>query len=182
MKSVNFTKPFWLISDCHFYHTKLFFEFGLRTEFKSTEEVNKVILENWNNTVSEDDYIFFLGDFVCGTQEHGLDKYKTAQAIYDCLNGKKVFILGSHDGHMGEYSKIPVIKGPIEILYKEKRILLDHEPIYTFDQDIMIHGHVHKNLPFHHKPNMFNVSVEVVNYKPVLIDDILCEKDCLDNK
>ena len=175
MKVVNFTKGFFLISDTHFWHTKLFFEFGLRKEFKNTEEVNKLIFENWNNTVSDDDYIFFLGDFVCGTYEHGLDKYKTAQTLYDCLNGKKVFILGSHDGHMGKYTKIPVIRGPIEILYKEKRILIDHEPIYTFEQELMIHGHVHKSLPFHHQPKMFNVSVEVVNYTPVHIDKILKE-------
>ena len=61
MKVVNQLTKFWIISDTHFFHTKLFFEFGLRKEFKDTEEVNKIMFENWNNTVSDDDFIFFFG-------------------------------------------------------------------------------------------------------------------------
>jgi calcineurin-like phosphoesterase family protein len=173
LKVINFTKPFYLISDCHFFHTKLFFEFGLRTEFKDTEDVNRTMFENWNNTISDEDYIFFLGDFVCGTNEHGLDKYKTAQILYDSLNGKKIFIKGSHDEHMKEYTKIPIQNGPIEILYKGKRILLNHEPIKEFEQHILIHGHVHKSFPYHYKQNCFNISCEVINYIPIHIDKIL---------
>jgi len=175
MRVVNFTHPFYLISDTHYYHTKLFFEFGLRKEFKTTEEVNELMFNNWNNTISKDTFILFLGDFVCGTQEHGLDKYKTAQSIYERLNGKKIFIKGSHDNKLKEYTNIPVIEGPIEIIYKEKRILLNHEPLQHFDQDILIHGHVHRSFPYHYKQNCFNVSVEVINYTPVSIDKILID-------
>jgi calcineurin-like phosphoesterase family protein len=169
LKVVNFSKPFYLISDSHFYHSRLAFDFGLRTQFKSIEEVNQTIFDNWNNTISDDDYIFFLGDFVIGHPE----KYKVAQIIYDLLKGKKIFVKGSHDNHLKEYTNIPVQMGPMEIIYKGKRILLNHEPIYKFKQDLLIHGHVHKKLPFHYKPNMFNVSCEVINYTPVHIDKIL---------
>jgi calcineurin-like phosphoesterase family protein len=175
LKIVNFTKPFWLISDTHFFHTKLFFEFGLRTEFKDTEEVNRTMLENWNNTVLDDEYIIFLGDFVCGTHEHGLDKYVTAQAIYDSLKGRKIFLKGNHDERLKKYTKIPIIEDSLGIIYKGKRILLNHEPVSNFernDWDLMIHGHVHNNLIFHHQKDMFNVSIESVNYKPVHIDEI----------
>jgi calcineurin-like phosphoesterase family protein len=175
MQSVRFTKPFYLISDTHFWHSRLAFEFGLRTQFNSIEEMNKTIFENWNNTIGEDDYIFFLGDFVCGSNVHGFDKYKTAQIIYDNLQGKKILIKGNHDENLKKYTKIPVIEESLEIIYKDKRIILSHAPIEVFKQDISIHGHVHNNLTFHHKPNCFNVSCEVVNFTPVHIDDILKE-------
>jgi len=173
LKTVNFSKPFYLISDTHYYHTKLFFEFGLRKEFKTTEEVNALMFKNWNDTVSDDDYVIFLGDFVCGTQEHGLDKYKTAQVIYDGLNGKKIFFKGSHDNGLKRFTNIPVIEDSLEIIYKDTKILLSHKPILNFTQNISIHGHIHRNSPFHYKQNCFNVSCEVVNYTPVNIDTIL---------
>lgn len=169
MKVVNFTNPFWLISDLHFFHSRLAFDFGLRTQFKSIEEMNETIFNNWNNTVKPEDYIFFLGDFVVGAEQ----KYKTAQILYDSLNGKKIFLKGNHDENLGKYTKIPVITGPLEVLYGDKRILLNHEPIWDFEQDLMICGHIHNNGENEKlKPNMFNVSVEVVNYAPVHIDDI----------
>lgn len=170
MKVVNFTKPFWLISDAHFYHSKLAFEFGLRTQFKSIEEMNETIFNNWNNTVAEDDYIFFLGDFVVGAP----NKYATAQVLYDALNGKKIFFKGNHDEFLGRYTNIPVITGPLEVLYKGKRILLNHEPMWDFEQDLQICGHIHSNEENSRlKPNMINVSVEMVNYTPVHIDEVL---------
>lgn len=169
MRIVNFTKPFYLISDTHFFHSRLAFDFGLRTHFKSIEEMNETIFNNWNNTISDDDYIFFLGDFVIGHEQ----KYKTAQYIYDCLNGKKIFLKGNHDEHLKEYTKIPVMEDLLEIRYREKRILLNHEPIYKFDQDLMICGHIHNNEENGRlKPNMFNVSVEMINYTPIHIDTI----------
>jgi len=174
LKVVNFTKPFWLISDTHFFHSRLAFDFGLRTHFKSIEEMNKTIFDNWNKTVKDDDYIFFLGDFVIGAQE----KYKTAQILYESLNGKKIFLKGNHDEHLGKYTNIPVQNGPLEILYQGKRILLNHEPIYSFEQDLMVCGHIHNNEENNRlKPNMINVSVEVVNYTPVHIDEVLKKKE-----
>lgn len=170
MRVVKFTKPFYLISDTHFFHSRLAFDFGLRTNFKSIEEMNETIFSNWNNTISEDDYVFFLGDFVVGAE----NKYKTAQVIYDSLNGKKIFLRGNHDEHLKESTTIPVIDGPMEIIYNGFRILLNHEPIFSFDQDVMICGHIHNNeVNETLKSNMYNVSVEMIDYKPQFIDTIL---------
>lgn len=173
MKVVNFTHPFYLISDSHFYHSRLAFEFGLRTHFKSIEEMNGTIFNNWNNTVSDEDYIFFLGDFVVGAEQ----KYKVAQIIYDALKGRKIFLKGNHDEHLKKYTNIPVIEGSLGVIYKEKRILLNHEPIWDFDRnkwDYHFFGHIHNNSDNERidKTCMFNCSVEMINYKPVLIDDI----------
>jgi calcineurin-like phosphoesterase family protein len=178
LKVVNFTKPFWIISDTHFFHSRLAFDFGLRTEFKSIEEMNETIFNNWNNTVKPDDYLFFLGDFVVGAEQ----KYKTAQILYDSLNGKKIFLQGNHDEHLGKYTNIPVINGPMGVLYKDKRILFNHEPMWNFDKkqwDYHIFGHIHNNSENSRidKTCMKNVSVEMINYTPVFIDDVIQEME-----
>ena len=175
MKSVNFTKSFYLISDFHLFHNNII-KYCNR-DFKNIEEMNELILNNWNNTVGDDDYIFFLGDFVIGAQ----NKYETAQIIYDSLKGKKIYLKGNHDTHLKKFTNIPVIDGPIEIIYRDKKIILNHVPIWNFNRsryDFHIFGHIHNNIVENSKVDltrMKNVSVEMVGYKPVHIDDILIE-------
>jgi calcineurin-like phosphoesterase family protein len=176
MRIVNFEQPFYLISDTHFWHTRLFFEFGLRKEFSSTEEVNKLMFDNWNNTVSDNDFVFFLGDFVVGHPE----KYKTAQILHDSLRGRKIFLKGNHDSDINKYTNIKVIDDNLGVIYKGKRILLSHRPVWDLDRsrwDYSIFGHIHNNEENSRLNNSYqkNVSVEVINYKPVLIDQVLEE-------
>jgi calcineurin-like phosphoesterase family protein len=56
MKNIFFT------SDTHFYHTNII-KYCNRP-FSSVEEMNQKLIENWNNTISEHDTIFHLGDFM----------------------------------------------------------------------------------------------------------------------
>jgi calcineurin-like phosphoesterase family protein len=137
-------------------------------------EMNQFMYDNWKSIITPDSYIFMLGDFVCGTKRYDLDKNEAAQQLYDVLPGRKIFILGNHDNNMVKGTNIPAIEGPIEVIYKNKRILLNHEPIYeSFEQDLLVHGHVHDAKRFHYESNKFNVSCEAINYMPILIDDIL---------
>jgi len=178
LKVVNFTKPFWLISDTHFGHERLAFEFGLRTQFKNIDEHNETIFCNWNEKVSPESNIIFLGDFVVGA----FNKYGTAKVLYNALHGRKFMMLGNHDGHLADY--IPAFDGPLEVKYLDKRLLLSHEPLWDFDRSkyfAHIFGHIHSNSENEKvdKTCMKNVSVEMVNYAPVFIDDIIQEMERL---
>lgn len=51
--------------------------------------MNEVLIENWNNTVSNNDIVFHLGDFCFGN--HAFWKY-----IINRLNGKIHLIIGNH--------------------------------------------------------------------------------------
>lgn len=178
MKVINFTKPFYLISDTHFCHERLAFEFGLRTQFKDIDEHNETIFCNWNEKVSPESNIIFLGDFVVGA----FNKYGTAKILYDALHGRKFMMLGNHDGYLANY--IPAFKGPIEVNYLRKRILLSHEPIWNFNKKYYfahIFGHIHsnsENLQID-RTCMKNVSCEVVNFTPVHIDEVIQEMEKL---
>jgi len=175
MITVNFTKPFFLISDCHWFHSKTIFQFDNRPQFKSVEEMNSLMFDNWNKTVKPDDYIFHLGDWVVGHK----DKYGTAQSIHDSLNGKKIFLKGNHDSCLKEMTKLAVCEEPLTILYKDKKVLISHRPIWDFDRleyDCHLFGHIHNNKSVNAKIDhscMKNLSVEMINFTPVHIDDIL---------
>lgn len=166
----EFDKPFYVISDCHWFHSRLAFDFGLRKQFISIEQMNELMYMNWCETVSPEDIIFHLGDWVIGHP----NKYATAQILYDSLPGIKKFLLGNHDTYLNEYTTINAYDGPISLKYKDKTILLCHEPIYDFDEDIELCGHIHNDKEANDKlkSNMFNCSVEMIGFKPILIDDI----------
>ena len=79
------------VSDTHFGHKKII-EY-LDRPFSSTEEMDKIMVENQNKKVSKNDEIYILGDFAFGNQEY------IKNLLYS-LNGKKYMIRGNHDRHV----------------------------------------------------------------------------------
>ncbi|WP_423792713.1 metallophosphoesterase [Methanocaldococcus indicus] len=158
-------RKIFLISDTHFNHVNII-KYCNRP-FKDVEEMNRILIENWNNTVKDNDIVYFLGDFNLSR-----NKNKVAREIMSNLNGEIIFIRGNHD-KFGEKFKI--------IEYKGYKFMLIHNPdsSYTLNFDgWIIHGHHHANdldnYPFiNPKTKRINVSVEVINYKPVNIDLII---------
>ena len=57
-------------SDTHFNHTNII-QYCQRP-FKSTDEMNEAMIDNWNSVVGEDDTVFHLGDFSLEVQKSGI--------------------------------------------------------------------------------------------------------------
>ena len=74
------------ISDLHFYHANIIKL--CERPFKSVEDMNNILINNWNKTVMNDDTVYFLGDFSFKCNQNQADK------ILEQLNGKKYFIKG----------------------------------------------------------------------------------------
>lgn len=75
-------------SDTHFGHANII-RFCKRP-FENVEEMNEVLIENWNKVVSDDDTVFHLGDFAFG----GSNVWKE---IIPRLKGHINLIIGNHD-------------------------------------------------------------------------------------
>ena len=75
-------------SDTHFNHANII-RFCNRP-FKDAEQMNEVMIANWNRVIGTDDTVFHLGDFCLG----GAVEWTK---ILDRLNGKIYLILGNHD-------------------------------------------------------------------------------------
>lgn len=135
--------------------------------FKSIEEMNNVMIKNWNSIVTNKDIVYYLGDF-------GLSSKKVLKDIFDQLNKKKVILIkGNHDKcdtSMREIGFSEVHKY-MDISFYGKKFFLSHVPFSSYYFDAMICGHVHNT--FRINGNIFNVGVDVNNFYPISIEHII---------
>ena len=156
------------IADPHFNHKNII-DFEERP-FVSVEEMDAILIKNWNNTVCKKEKVFILGDLAWGSKD------KIREYIQQ-LNGIKTLVLGNHDrahsitwwSDMGLWE---VVQYPI--IYKEW-FILSHEPVYLNTSmpyaNIFGHVHAHKNYVDYSKQG-FCVCVERIGYKPIEWEEI----------
>lgn len=165
------SEQIYFIADTHFGHANIIkYE---KRPFASVSEMDKMLIQNWNNVVSESDEIFVLGDFSFYNKE------KTKEILQQ-LNGKKTLIMGNHDTQPLDYylecgfqdvNKYPIILDGFWIL--------SHEPLYINDcmPYANIYGHVHANKTYTNYTNQsFCACVERIHYTPILFSKI---KECM---
>lgn len=118
------------ISDTHFGHRNII-DYCHRP-FDNTDEMDRVIMENWNMVVKDDDIVYHLGDVFLGK-------------VYDLrqLKGRKVLIKGNHDRKSDTWYMKQGFDFVADIIV-EGKIILSHKPIHCpYFCDYNIHGHLH---------------------------------------
>ena len=154
----------YLTSDQHFGHIKIM-EYENRP-FKTVSEMNDFMITQWNKTVSNKDTVYVLGDFAWGNKE-------AVSLFVSMLNGYKILIKGNHDKNSKTWYHDAgfndVIDGGIIL---DDFYLLTHKPLYMNENMpfVNIHGHTH-SMCFDSKLYV-NVGVDVLNYKPILFNEI----------
>lgn len=165
----------WFISDTHFGHANILgFEPEARP-FKTVEEMNEAIIDNWNRVVSHRDTVYHMGDFCFGRQNI---------CIAERLKGQKRLVLGNHDSYpVSDYLRY------FDKIYGCKfwnNCILTHIPVHARqfgDRCVLnVHGHLHSKVvirpelegPLAHVPdeNYFNVSCEQNALTPINADVI----------
>lgn len=163
-----FHRKIFVISDNHFDHANII-RFCKRP-FKSTEEMNRYMLEKWNKIIRKRDKVIFLGDLAYGRGSRST-KYWLNQ-----VNGDFIFIKGNHDVHVPglEQYKSLIIE------YKGEKFYLTHSPadVPASWTGWAICGHHHNNQPvefplINKKTKRMNVSVELLDYTPIELDELL---------
>lgn len=130
------------ISDLHFSHKNVL-SFDNRP-FSSLEEMEQVLVSNWNSRVEKNDEVYVLGDMFWYNQE--------APRILSELKGRKYLILGNHDRVNAEMAKHFVwCNKRLEMIKDEgQKVVLCHFPIAHWDgqmhtpQTIHLYGHIHQ--------------------------------------
>jgi calcineurin-like phosphoesterase family protein len=156
----------WLISDTHFGHINII-KYENRP-FSSVEEMDSTLIKNWNASVKKCDKIFVLGDFC-----FNLSKEKTTELLRK-LKGYKILVIGNHDNRRSAKSWLEVGFNEVSIypIIVDDFYIFSHKPLYMNSNIpyINVHGHIHsKNME---GDQFFNVSVEQINYKPILFEEI----------
>ena len=168
----------YFISDTHFNHKNII-KYCDRP-FESVEQMNDILIKNWNEVVSNDDTIYHLGDFALGSRDLIIN-------IVNKLNGNKYLIRGNHDNWSAstyENFGFNVLKNaPIRL--DEYKLILSHIPIPDTQIPkgfINIHGHIHNKKLFEciekYEPSKYsvekhiNISCDVTNFKPINLEEI----------
>lgn len=157
------------ISDTHFSHRniiKFLDENGNRIRpFDSLEEMDNLIIENWNSTISPNDTVVHLGDVVIN---------RKSLSILNNLNGRKILIRGNHDiFKLKDYLPYFDDIRAIEVKPKSK-VIFSHVPIHPDSIKegwVNIHGHTHQRSLNDNR--YFNISIEVMDYMPIEWNDLL---------
>lgn len=135
--------------------------------FESVAQMDQEMINNWNKMVSEEDIVYVLGDF-------GADKNESR--VLKQLNGIKYLVKGNHDIYSNEYYRLA---GFSEVY--DKPVILDefwilsHEPMYVNVNMpyANIFGHVHASPLYQDfSKQHYCVSVERINFKPILYEEI----------
>ncbi len=132
--------------------------------FDSVEEMDELMVENWNKVVRPVDTVNLVGD-VCINRK--------ALSILERLNGRKILIKGNHDiFKLSDYSKHFDDIRALEVKPGAGAIV-SHVPIHEGSLKpgwVNIHAHIHQNLiP---SPKYLNVCVEHINYTPISWDEL----------
>jgi calcineurin-like phosphoesterase family protein len=174
-------KRIWILSDPHLNHANILTFRGndgalIRPGFANAQEMNERILEGWNSKVRPGDIGYWLGDMVMGDRP-GFGK------LWPKFNGSKRLILGNHDDPKYLASGGFFKKVAVERKFGEYGIFLSHRPVHESGLELNgqtllnVHGHVHEKPS---PPGPFrNVCVEVMNYEPIEIEELIAEREAV---
>ena len=134
-----------------------------------------MIIKNWNDRIAPGDTVLHLGDFALGKKIH-------FELLTGILNGKMFLIQGNHDRLSQTYCEahgVTLIKNSFQIILGHQiNLVFSHRPIIPLEDGwINLHGHIHNVPPppegSNLGPNHINMSVEVREYRPWRLGDIL---------
>ena len=167
----------WFTGDQHWGHANII---GYTNRpFDDIKEMNRVLVENWNMCIQPGDTVYHLGDF-CFPRDINIE------ILLASLKGNIILIKGNHDKQKttkyfkNVYQNLEMQIGP----YK---CILNHRPVYPKgtpdpyndhakdidpdNYDFILSGHIHERRLFTGKS--LNVGVDVHNFEPITIDEVI---------
>lgn len=171
-------------SDSHFQHSNIIQHCG--RPFKSIEEHDAALVENWNKKIPSNGIVFHLGDVAMSFDPARL------KTILDSLHGKIYLIIGNHD-----ISNLDFLKYRFEGMFwqlclniGQYHVSLNHYPFLCYagawkekPKSIQLFGHVHSG-PYNVTgvdlprlkylfPWQYDVGVDGNNFTPISWNEIL---------
>lgn len=152
--------------------------------WKTVEEMDTALLYLWNNVVDDDDHVYVLGDFC-------FKGAKRAAYYLSCLAGHIHLVRGNHDHFMSQQSfeswkwnsdageRVTDEGWYKHIHLGDKELVLCHFPIMYWDGmddrgSIHLYGHMHSRPDMQHPhPSAYNVGVDVNDYRPATLEQLI---------
>lgn len=159
----------YVISDTHFGHKNIL-NYG-RKQFSSLEEMDGLMIGNWNNSVKPEDTVWHLGDFAFRNHLHYIQS----------LNGKIILVRGNHDKFSKRveagFAKVyDIFQGRLTGDKESPNFCLLHYPLVTWPKKaygcIHLFGHVHGGY-LRPGENALDVGVDVHGFRPLPLEEAI---------
>ena len=163
----------YIVADAHYGHKNMEQFCGRPKGFEYK------INANIKHIVRPQDVIIFLGDVIFSNKDFLI-------SMISDLPGRKILTKGNHDKHSDTW----FYKAGFDFVCDEitiNNIVLSHFPVDIREGQINIHGHFH-NVPSHRwepylvdrlTENHYLSSLEMVNYRPILLDTAVQKGDVI---
>lgn len=154
-------------ADMHFGHKAI-----IRMQnrpFESVEEMDRVLLQNYNSIVRKEDTVYILGD-IC----HHMS-IEDADALIKKLNGKKYLIKGNHDRNYDPRLFVDILDF-LKISIDGNHFSLMHYPMLSWPKKgsggYQLHGHIHARMGYNEAnradgQRRYDVGVDANKFFPV---------------
>lgn len=162
----------WFTSDTHFGHSNIVRL--CHRPFPSIQEMDAMLIKNWNEVVASDDTVYVLGDFAY-KHSHSLESYVNQ------LNGHVHLILGNHDRDSIDLYR-HCFESVQDILYLKvegikEEIVLFHYPILSWKRRGRgawhLYGHMHeRKSPVMEERLAYNVGVDTNKFYPISLEQL----------
>lgn len=148
-------------ADLHFGHKNIIKH--CNRPFSSIQEMDNILISNWNKTVKTKDLVYIVGDFAWKTPDEYLKK----------LAGKKILIKGNHDYKFKKY--YPLFEETHNILIRKinkQKVVFCHYKLVSWPGknrgSYHCYGHSHGKLK--KELNCCDIGVDSWNFTPVSWD------------
>ena len=148
--------------------------------FKTVEEMDETIINNWNAVVKPEDNVYIGGDFC-------FKSGKNPKEYLEKLNGHKYFIIGNHDKVV---LKDPVcrryfeeIRDYMEVKDGNNIIAIEHYPLVEwngfFRGTLHFYGHIHNNTENNTYKiikqilNAYNIGADILDFTPRTLSEVI---------
>lgn len=157
----------WIWSDQHFYHENVI-KYSERP-YKNVEEMNQELIDNYNEVVEEDDICIFAGDVTFKSTTLFL-----TDIMPKLLKGYKILVVGNHDFDKKKVRALGFDETRLILHFKnnEKDIIISHYPFFIDNVEFTnVHGHIHTYKS--ELKHQINVSIEAIDFRPVLLKELI---------
>ena len=171
---------FFFIADTHFGHGAIIDL--CHRPFRRSEEMDRFIVNRWNEKVSRNDTVYVVGDLFY--------KHKDPEKILKQLKGKKRLLVGNHDGgwlnRMNASRYFLSVDHFIETSDGKHTLVLCHYPLMSWKHELksyMIHGHIHNNTNslywsvIRNNPRLLNAGTDINGFEPVSFDEMVINNE-----
>ena len=170
-------KMIYYTADLHLGHANII-RFCSRP-FTDPEEMDRVIMENWNRKVHRDDTVYIVGDFMFRAD-------KAPASYLSGLKGRKILIRGNHDAKWMRQTDLSAwfedVQDLMTIRDRNREVILCHYPLLSWEHaskgSYMVYGHIHNNTNEDFfplilaRPRMLNAGVDVNGFEPVTLEEM----------